>query len=175
VVTTLPSTNQLPTEAGPVRHLTIDHRVVVGECNRLPPVAPEAMGDRPQPGAQRAVVVGLGIASDSGGYGLTIGGGGERLVLGKVRPSSHQHCPGAADCRARIGGADRVLVGELHAIVQAEVAAAQDLVPGTDEHIGRRDTDTGDAVLGCDRRQLTDIVVTERIRQWLRSPHGVEA
>ena len=78
VVTTQPSTNQLPApdtqqvgvlaepaEPGAVGDLAIDDRVVVGEGDGAVVGGPQPTGHRPQPGPQRGVVVDPGVAGDA--------------------------------------------------------------------------------------------------------------
>ncbi len=165
VVTTDPSTNQLPAPAtsrlaflpnqpSPPRYATsaVDDRVVVGEGDCPLAGAAKTPGDRSQPRPQRAIVVDPGVASDS-----RLGTGGPRgLLVGEIRPCGDDDRSGARHRSGRIGGAFGVAVGERHASIETRRPSSDQLSPRPIEHTRRSNTEMLDAVLARQRPELTE-------------------
>ena len=148
-----------PADTGAVGNLAIDDRVVVGEHDRPPSVAPQSTGDSPKAFAQRLIVIGPGVASDAPVWPFR-----RRRFIGVVRACADQDRAGIGDRSPRIRRADRVLVRELQTVVQAGVLPTDQLGPGSLEDLGVADPEVGDAVQFGDVDQLLHVRAVNRRR-----------
>ena len=105
----------VPPEAGAVRGLAIDERVVVDEHTRVPAVRPQVVGDRVERGAQRAVVVVVGVRRDAGTA--------VRRRRWWIRARAHDDGLRVGERASGIGRTFWVAIREAHPAVQSRGAA----------------------------------------------------
>jgi hypothetical protein len=112
------------------------------------------------------------VSSDPGAYAIEVG---RRRFVDQIWPRPDDDRSRAGHGLAGVRRSVRVLEGELHPIVQPQVAATFDLRTGLEERIRSGHPRVGDPVGVGDRFEFGDVPLVDDLRQQLRSPHDAAA
>ena len=91
-----------------------------------------------------------------------------------MRHGADEHGAGATDRGAGVGGALRVLVGELHRVGQPRGPAVDERPTGTVEDAGTSDAPVGDTVFPGNDAEPLRVGLVGRRRWRIRRPHDAE-